>query len=129
MEFPRPQYWSGLPFPSPGDLSNSGIKPGSPKSPALLVDSFLLSYQRSPSESVAIPLINVSIKVIVLKVAAAFVADEREKENRENPAKIISVAEPVSVKENLMLLAVFAYCLKTHESKCWKCHPYSKIMT
>ena len=30
MEFPRQEYWSGLPFPSPGDLPNPGIKLGSP---------------------------------------------------------------------------------------------------
>ena len=30
MEFSRQEYWSGLPFPSPGDLTNPGIKPGSP---------------------------------------------------------------------------------------------------
>ena len=30
MEFPRQEYWSGLLFPSPGDLPNPGIKPGSP---------------------------------------------------------------------------------------------------
>ena len=30
MEFPRQEYWSGLPFPSPGDLPNPGIKPGPP---------------------------------------------------------------------------------------------------
>ena len=30
MEFSRQQYWSGLPFPSPGDLSEPGIKPFSP---------------------------------------------------------------------------------------------------
>ena len=30
MEFSRQEYWSGLPFPSPGDLPNPGIKPGSP---------------------------------------------------------------------------------------------------
>ena len=29
MGFSRQEYWSGLPFPSPGNLSNSGIKPGS----------------------------------------------------------------------------------------------------
>ena len=29
MEFSRQEYWSGLPFPSPGDLSNPGIEPGS----------------------------------------------------------------------------------------------------
>ena len=30
MEFSRQEYWSGLPFPSPGDLPNPEIKPGSP---------------------------------------------------------------------------------------------------
>ena len=30
MGFPRPKYWSGLPFLSPGDLPNPGIEPGSP---------------------------------------------------------------------------------------------------
>ena len=36
MGFLRQEYWSGLPFPSPGDLPNSGIKP---RSPELQVDS------------------------------------------------------------------------------------------
>ena len=27
MGFPRQEYWNGLPFPSPGDLPNPGIKP------------------------------------------------------------------------------------------------------
>ena len=30
VEFSRQEYWSGLPFPSPGDLPNPGIKAGSP---------------------------------------------------------------------------------------------------
>ena len=30
MEFSRQECWSGLPSPSPGDLPNPGIKPGSP---------------------------------------------------------------------------------------------------
>ena len=30
MEFSRQEYWSGLPFPSPGDIPESGIKPRSP---------------------------------------------------------------------------------------------------
>ena len=29
------EYWNGLPFPPPGDLSNPGIKPASPEGPAL----------------------------------------------------------------------------------------------
>jgi len=34
VEFPRQEYWSGLPFPSPGDLPDPGIKPESPVSQA-----------------------------------------------------------------------------------------------
>ena len=30
MGFSRQEYWSGLPFPSAGDLPNAGIEPGSP---------------------------------------------------------------------------------------------------
>ena len=36
MGFSRKEYWSGLPFPSPGDLPNPEIEPGSP---ALEADS------------------------------------------------------------------------------------------
>ena len=36
MEFSRPEYWSGLPCPSPEDLPNPGIEP---RSPTLQVDS------------------------------------------------------------------------------------------
>ena len=39
MGFSRQEYWSGLPFPSPGDLPNPGIKPASPMSPALQANS------------------------------------------------------------------------------------------
>ena len=35
MGFPRQEYWSGLPFPSPGDLLNPGIEPTSVASPTL----------------------------------------------------------------------------------------------
>ena len=36
MEFSRQEYWSGLPFPAPGDLPNPGIEP---ESPALQADA------------------------------------------------------------------------------------------
>ena len=35
MRFSRQEYCSGLPFPSPGDLPNPGVEPGSLESPAL----------------------------------------------------------------------------------------------
>ena len=45
MGFSRQEYWSGLPFPSPGDLPNPGIKP---MSPALQADSLLTELQGKP---------------------------------------------------------------------------------
>ena len=41
MGFPRQEYWSGLPFPSPGDLRDPGVKPASP---AWQADSLPLSH-------------------------------------------------------------------------------------
>ena len=41
----RPEYWSGEPFPSPGDLLNPGIET---RSPALQVDSLSAEPQDKP---------------------------------------------------------------------------------
>ena len=38
MGFSRQEYWSGLPFPSPGDLPDPGIEP---RSPALQADALI----------------------------------------------------------------------------------------
>ena len=45
MGFSRQEYWSGLPFPSPGDLPNPEIKLGSP---ALQADSLLTELRGKP---------------------------------------------------------------------------------
>ena len=44
MGFSRQEYWSGFPFPSPGDLPNPGIEP---RSPALQADALLSDPQGS----------------------------------------------------------------------------------
>ena len=49
MGFSRPEYWSGLPCPPPGDLPDVGIEPASPVAPALHVDASPLSQQGSPN--------------------------------------------------------------------------------
>ena len=41
MGFSRQEYWSGLPFPSPGDLLDPEIEPGSP---AFKVDYFFFNF-------------------------------------------------------------------------------------
>ena len=48
MGFSRQEYWSGLPFPTPGDLADPGIEP---ISPAWLADSLALSHLGSPVHS------------------------------------------------------------------------------
>ena len=40
MGFSRQEYWSGLPFPAPGDLNDPGIKPASLKSPTFSGEFF-----------------------------------------------------------------------------------------
>ena len=52
MEVSRHECWSGLPFPSPGDLPDPGIKPGSP---ALQADAL-------PSKPPGKPQMNLSMK-------------------------------------------------------------------
>ena len=47
MGFSKQDYWSGLPFPSPGDLPNPGIEP---KSPALQADSLLPEPPGKPTK-------------------------------------------------------------------------------
>ena len=44
MEFSRQEYWSGLPFPSPGDLPDPGIEP---RSPAMQADALPSRHQGS----------------------------------------------------------------------------------
>ena len=51
--FPRQEYWSGLPFPSPGDLPHQRIKS------ALEADSLLLSHQGSPELSLFLLVIKI----------------------------------------------------------------------
>ena len=48
VEFSRQEHWSGLPFPSPGDLPDPGIEPGSP---VVHADSLLSQPSGNQSES------------------------------------------------------------------------------
>ena len=55
MGFSRQEYWSGLPFSSPGDLPNPGTEPVSPASSALQADSLPLSHWGSLRPPAALP--------------------------------------------------------------------------
>ena len=60
LGFSRQEYWSGLPYPSPGDLPNPGTEPGSP---TLQADSLLLSPQGSPGEALNFILFIYTIRI------------------------------------------------------------------
>ena len=66
MGFPRQEYWSELPFPSPGDLSNPGIEP---KSPALQADSLPSEPPGKPVTRYEFLQINKSIKQKQIKIS------------------------------------------------------------
>ena len=53
MEFSRQEYWTGLPFPSPGYLPDPGMDPRSPSLQADTLDN--LSHQQSPWTTREIP--------------------------------------------------------------------------
>ena len=59
MGFSRQEYWSGLPFPSPGDLPDPGIEPGSPALlPIRSVSSMILEWSSSVPDLFVQPLNN-----------------------------------------------------------------------
>jgi len=51
MGFPGQEYWGGLPFPSPGDLPDPGIKPESFASPALVGSFFTTEPPGKPNNT------------------------------------------------------------------------------
>ena len=62
MGFSRQEYWSGLPFPPPGDLPDPGIEP---TSPALQADSLPLSHWGRPIPAGYICSVNIcTVKVL-----------------------------------------------------------------
>ena len=79
MGFSRQEYWSGLPFPSPADLPNPGIEPGSP---ALQTDAL-------PSEPPGKPIIEVNEEdLYTLKINCKGKRVVRKAKKRINVEKI-----------------------------------------
>ena len=58
--FSRQEYWSVLPFPYPGDLSDPGIEPVSPATPALQMHYLTTESPRKPNPSIQIVKTNIS---------------------------------------------------------------------
>ena len=63
MEFSRQEYWSGLPFPFPEDLSDPGIELTSPEAPALQGDFSALEPPGKPTFILTSDLLTVPISL------------------------------------------------------------------
>ena len=65
MGFSRQEYWSGLPFPSPGDLPHREMEPG-PRSPAFQADALTSEppgkQQEEPESEQQAPLLAFSLR-------------------------------------------------------------------
>ena len=71
MGFSRPEYWSGLPGPPPGDLPDPGIKPMSLKSPSLAGSFSATSTTwkaRSSEQKKKKKGVNIKVQIIQIKI-------------------------------------------------------------
>ena len=86
MGFSRQEYWSGLPFPSPGDLPDPRIEP---RSPALQADAlpseppgkqilYQLSYQGSPSRYLPREVKNTTCKDLYINDYNTFISGSKK---------------------------------------------------
>ena len=69
MGFSRQKYWSGLPFPSPGDLPDPGIET---VSSTLQVDSLLPGYQGIPNQKLKENIFNYEYFKQVIKLFPSY---------------------------------------------------------
>ena len=60
MQFSRQEYWSSLPFPTPGDLPDPGVKPTSPASPAFAGEFFTTEHSGKPTKGTYLNIIKVT---------------------------------------------------------------------
>ena len=82
-EFPRREYWSKLPFPTPGDLPDPGIKPMTPASPAFAGGLFTTEPPGKPDLRKRKVKITMTYRVLLIRMTVEKKKErEREEEKR-----------------------------------------------
>ena len=90
MGFPRQEYWGGLSFPSPGDLPDPGIKPGSPTSQAEFLPSEPPGKQ-GKKEMKTILGLRERVEIVVLSTKSMY--HDTAHKNKDN-LKVLKLAKP-----------------------------------
>ena len=96
MEFHRQEYWSGLPFLSPGDLPNPGAKP---VFPALQADSLLSEPPGKPSTILSLFFTKIYTKIYLTKKRVSFTLpgsqsvkmQESKSKNKQNNSRKLPI--------------------------------------
>ena len=101
MELSRKEYWSRLPFPSPGDLPNLGIEPVSLASPALAGRFFTTVHLESTEQRLSSVQLLSHVRLFVIPLAEADQAS-LSITNAQNLLKLMSV-ESVILSNHLIL--------------------------
>ena len=112
MGFSRQEYWSGLPFPSPGDLLDPGLEP---VSPALAGGSFTTVSPGNSLNHYTMTFIVVHVEVVILKcfkthlcVVLRYVSVVFEWRGSQNLLKIYSVfLTSVRIQQHLNLAMTY----------------------
>ncbi|XP_055443960.1 5'-3' DNA helicase ZGRF1 isoform X7 [Bubalus kerabau] len=101
MEFSRQEYWSGLPFPSPGDLPDPGIQPGSP---TLWADGLLSEPPGNPKILLAILYDDkgVCLESLFLKCLEVKPGDDLESDRYLITVEEVKVAGSTAVKQDII---------------------------
>ena len=89
MEFSAQEYWSGLPFPPPGDLPDAGIEPACPA----LAEGFPTAEPPGEPRAAILPVKKEKAKQI--QAARAFL--QARPTEPESPSPAPSVPEPCSL--------------------------------
>ena len=119
MEFSRPEYWSGQPFPSPGDLLNQGIEPGSP---ALPVDSLPTSYPGSRKVKVKVAQLCLTLchpmDYTVHGIFLDFIFNSTRTDlpclQQFSPTQLVIPSLPLLILFSESILQSYQICLKFH---------------
>ena len=85
MEFSRQEYWSGLPFPSPGELPDPGI---GPRSPALQADALLSESSGKPVYTKLICTFFLSFFLIFYNIPHPFLEPKRSVQSVQSLSRV-----------------------------------------
>ena len=98
MEFSRQEYWSGLPFPSPGDLPKPGPEPGAP---ALQADSLLSEPPGKPMCVYSCVYIHMCVHIYICVCVQIYIYNDVFIYVKQDPVNRFCVTVPNTFPRNI----------------------------